>query len=105
MITEIEKLLWEYNAGTTCHKHMSLFWTSDDDDYVILKHTGHSEYIGRHAPAPVYCPTTYDLVPVRSSEHHLYGRSLIKQFVGRWKDEYLKEVSDCIIKHKESQLE
>lgn len=57
-----EQALKNWLHGTTCfHQKRSIEWVSDDQRFVLLKHHGHSEYMGRWTGSR-RCPTSYQLV-------------------------------------------
>jgi hypothetical protein len=49
-----------WHGGTTCHRHCSIAWTGHEGRFVLLKHTGHSEYVDRMSGTQ-YCETHYAL--------------------------------------------
>lgn len=82
--------------GTTCyHRKRSVEWISECGQYILLKHHGHSEYIGRWSP-PVWCGTCYYLYNVNDrvdtiGVHYLWKKE------GRWKKSCIEEIKRIVL--------
>jgi hypothetical protein len=49
-----------WHGGTTCHDRCTVHWIGHGGRFVLLKHTGHSEYTDR-VSGTQYCPTHFAL--------------------------------------------
>lgn len=88
-------------SGTTCFHGAKRFihWTSDDDRFVVLKHEGHSEYMGRFSNT-AWCGTYYVLVdlkhpPRNSTMSGCLGAGCWK-VEGRWLKRHWKELEEKV---------
>lgn len=81
-------------CGSTCHHHdRSIFWHSNCENFVILKHHGHSEPGGRWE-RPSRCGTYYSLYDIRAGMPDVLGEPRIKKWKGRWIKKYWIELED-----------
>lgn len=60
----LENLQKDWLSGTTCHRQKrTVHWVSDDGQWIVMKHHGHSEWVGGW-DGNAYCGTRYDLFRV-----------------------------------------
>ena len=60
----LENLQKDWLSGTTCHRQkLTVHWVSDDDQWIVRKHHGHSEWVGGW-DGNGYCATCYAMFRV-----------------------------------------
>jgi hypothetical protein len=86
MDSVIEAPYW-WNGGTTCHQHSTIAWIGHEGRFVLLKHSGHSEYVDR-VSGTQYCATEYalfDMEQVGESKSVWSKPDLaVAKWTGRW---------------------
>ena len=92
-----QNLLKFWLSGTTCYsKKREIFWTSMSGRYVILRHCGHSEYLGRFS-GTVRCGTYYCLYDLDVVEcDGMNVTPCLKKWEGRWLKRYWEEVEEVV---------
>ena len=93
-----EEFARRWLRGSTCHSTLKnkLFWQSDNGRFVIMKHAGHSEWVGRFTPHE-WCGTHYSLYELDSDERiDCLGQPTLKRWEGRWVKKYWDEVKQTI---------
>ncbi len=90
-----EAFVHKWLIGFTCSHEAKkeVFWISDDEEYVIMKHPGHSTYCGR-ALGVLYCNTYYELHIFDPSMHD--ERTFLQKWEGRWNKYKLEEAKKKI---------
>jgi len=80
----LENLQKSWLSGTTCHhQRRTVHWNSDDGQWVVMKHHGHSEWVGGW-DGNSYCGTHYDLFRVGDVFPDRMGESPYFTQEGRW---------------------
>ena len=90
---QAHNLLKNWLCYTTCGRRIkSIFWQSNCARFVIFKHHGHSEYIGRMYPSVGWCKTYYSLYDLNDApEVEPYGKMALKMWEGRWNKKYFED--------------
>lgn len=87
--------------GSTCYKpkHNQIFWQSESGRFLLMKHAGHSEYMGRFSDT-ARCPTRYALYDLDSTVRvDCLGRPCIKEWEGRWTKARQQELEELVEKN------
>lgn len=70
--------------GTTCRHHpITVHWVSDDGQWIVMKHKGHSEWVGGWS-GNSYCGTYYALFRVGDEFPGVLEPSRYFTQEGRW---------------------
>lgn len=84
MLATEENLTKHWLSGTTCrHYTNTKHWVSPCKNYILMKHHGHTEYIGRDSGS-VRCATHYDLFDTRERMPKTLEDSWLFHKEGRW---------------------
>lgn len=82
------KLLEKWLAGTTCKRHQSeKSILAENDEWILLKHFGHSEYINR-VTGNKRCPTETYLFHKETAKQNLDELSYGRGFRAAWDGTY-----------------
>jgi hypothetical protein len=88
----LENLEKDWLSGTTCHRQRrTVHWVSDDGQWIVMKHHGHSEWCGGWS-GNQYCGTRYDLFRVGDEFPRTIDQSPYFTQESRWSKESMKWV-------------
>ena len=87
----LENLEKFWLMGTTCQRYKSVHWVSDDGQWIVMKHHGHTGYAGRQYCSS-RCGVYYDLFRVGDPFPDALERSMYFRQEGRWSKESMKWV-------------
>jgi hypothetical protein len=80
----LENLEKDWLSSTTCHRQRrTVHWVSDDGQWIVMKHHGHSEWVGGWN-GNAYCGTRYELFRVGDEFPRRIDRSPYFTQEGRW---------------------
>ena len=100
MNSKLETFLKEWLHGTTCHhQKRTVYWSSECQNYAILKHHGHTEYVDR-VVGTARCSTYYILYDINEQMNYYGQAKYLKKWEGRWKNSYLDEALELIKEDK-----
>ena len=89
-----EAFMGQWLRGSTCHHHKRTIHYLDGD-YVLLKHWGHSAYIGRFSGTS-WCNTYYALYDMRDPNIDCLGKHRLWYVEGRWLKRHEDELKQVI---------
>lgn len=88
----LENLKRDWLLGMTCHRQtLTVHWISDDGQWIVMKHHGHSEWVGGWN-GNAYCGTYYAMFRVGDEFPDRIGKSPYFTQEGRWSKESMKWV-------------
>ena len=78
------EFLKQWLQGSTCYHHKrSVSWQSDDGQFVLLKHHGHTEYVDR-VTGSARCGTYHALYDLSEPLPDALGNPCLWRVDGRW---------------------
>jgi len=89
----LENLRQHWLKGTTCCREdrVSVHWVSEDGQWIVMKHHGHSEWCGGWT-GQSYCGTYYDMFRVGDKFPGVLEASPYFRQESRWSKESMKWV-------------
>jgi len=88
----LENLERDWLLGMTCHRHKrTVHWISDDGQWIVMKHHGHSEWVGGW-DGNAYCGVYYSMFRVGDEFPDRLGKSPYFTQEGRWDKESMRWV-------------
>ena len=101
MLATKENLKAHWLGGSTCRHHkLTMHWESPCGNYILMKHHGHAEYIGRFS-GTAWCATHYTLFDTREEKPPMFDKQLFKK-EGRLSQDAIAEIK-AIIKERGSE--
>jgi len=89
-------------AGSTCYHHPNTVeWESEDGRWLLLKHSGHTEYLNR-TQGSGRCKTSYWLYDMNQPKPDRRRREPVVTFEGRLSNAKKHHIETTIIFHKMS---
>lgn len=93
----LKKFARRWHAGSTCAtsscKRNDVYLYTADEDWVVIKHHGHAEYVDRVIKT-TRCKTAYYLYHI--NDDPAFGNPARWCVEGRWRAHYLDEICDVI---------
>lgn len=92
----VVEFLSRWLRGSTCFNKKRTVWrTRENNRFVVMKHHGHSEYVGRWSGSE-WCPTWYGLYDLTQPLPDVLGGPCLWRHNGRWNNQCQQEVDAAI---------